>query len=248
MKLSSRAIALALLFIGFAQVVYAQRQDRSSVYRGEDFEIYRNAIFVKDYEMQRVAVNAMSYYPQGYPVLIDILRTNASSTQAYLAAVTLTNFNKLPTYEKDLKKALEGIDKLAQATPDTTERIWSVRRVVVRNLFLFSPKTYAKEMIENLQRHLNKSGRDISFGDGWAEDLTLLASVVEKKKLYGFVPILIDNMEGFFSDTKERAHKLLVLITGEDYPFKMNSAESRREAMEKYRELYYTKLKPQMAK
>ena len=249
MKTSTMAVAILLIIFAGVWSAQAQRTDSRETFPNEDFETYRKALTVKDYEMQRLAVRAMSYYPEGYPILLEIVRTNNTDRgPGYYAASGLTNFNKLPSYEKDLKKLLSDLDKASKDKPAQSSSSTSIRSTIARNLFIHSPKTYADEMIENLQAHLKKSGRDISFSDTWASDLSLLVSVTDKKKLYGFVPLLVDNMEAFFSDNQERAYKSLVLITGVDYPFKRNSAESRRESMEKYRELYYTKLKPQMAK
>lgn len=249
MKTSPLVIAVLLTIFAGVWSTHAQRTDSRDTFPQEDFETYQKALTVKDYEMQRLAVRAMSYYPEGYPILLEIVRTNNTDRgTGYYAAIGLTNFNKLPSYEKDLKKLLVDLDKAAKEKAAQNNISTSVRSTVARNLFIHSPKTYADEMITSLQAHLKKSGRDISFSDTWASDLNLLVSVTDKKKLYGFVPLLVDNMEAFFSDNQDRAYKSLVLITGVDYPFQRNSSESRRESMEKYRELYYTKLKPQMAK
>lgn len=237
-------------------------------YPEEDFKVYQQAIWVRDSEVQQAAISALAHYPQGMDLLEEFIRKEPRNDNVETAIRKLKTFAKHEKFEERIlrlrkvlrEKVRESASEeqepsrkgiiFANGTVKVVERLASppaeekVARKLTHLLFNQYPKKYAGEMTQVIFQHLAEEGTQISFGDGALDDLLLVAVLVDKKQLYPLVPLLIEDLNAFFDDPRAKAYRALIVITGEAVPFEKDGTETeRQEVMEKYREIYSTKLK-----
>jgi len=210
-------------------------------YPAEHFDTYREGLKVRNSGVRHACVVALSRYAEGYPLILEYVRQPTNGPTRFNAIRHLKVYAAFPGYEEQLL----SLKQLLETVP-AKKRDYQVSHAlneIDRQLFAVAPKKYARAMLLTLRAYLEEQGSNISFSYDFEKKIQALRLHLDREALYVLVPVLADRLkDGFFSDTYQRAHASLKLITTESFPYNSGSKRSRAEVAEKYRELYYTKL------
>lgn len=222
------------------------KQEASSA---KDFEVYKQSIWVANAEVQRATISALTAYPEGLNILLQFIPAKADEYNAVNAVKALLRCPNAKENEAKIAALRTAVREQAPAPVVERSPRDQVLKALTEVLFTLNPKTYAEDMIAAVRMRMLAGGRTISFSDEFAQQISQILPLVDKRKLYPLVPLLADLVDdGFFDDSLRRAYSSLQLITGEKFDFNLSKREERHKAAEFYRELYYTKLKPTLDK
>lgn len=220
-------------------------QRNEEYYPQTDFAIYRDALTVRDANVRANVIGALSKYAEGYDVIMDYVRQHGDDHDRLHAISSLKVYSEFPDYERRLLSLQAQLHEVPDRERNT--RISGALAEIDRQLFAVNPKRYATNMFFTVRAHLEERGSNISFSYRFDEKITALARHLDRAALYALVPVLADRLkDGFFSDTPKRALTSLKIVTGQAFPCDTRSRKSRNTAAERYRELYYTKLLPEI--
>lgn len=215
----------------------------------KDFDVYKQSIWVANTDVQRATINALTAYPEGFDLLLQFITTKTEGYNAAYAAQTLLRCPNAKENEAKIVALRTSVREKAPAEIAERSNRHLVLMALTEVLFTLNPKSYAEDMITAIRSRMMASGRTISFSDQFAQQISVISPLVDKRKLYPLVLPLADLIDdGFFSDSHQKAYTTLQLITGEKFEFNASKREERHKAAEFYRELYYTKLKPTLGK
>jgi len=227
----------------------AAKPAQNGVPPAKDFDVYKLSIWVANTDVQRATINALTAYPEGLDILLEFISTKADGYNAAYAAQSLLRCPNARENEAKIVAIRTSVREKAPAEIVERSHRHLALLALTEVLFALNPKNYAEDMVAAIRSRMVASGRNISFSDEFAQQISVISPLVDKRKLYPLVLPLADLVDdGFFSDSPRKAYSTLQLITGEKFDFNASKREERHKAAEFYRELYYTKLKPTLGK
>lgn len=259
-RFSPQLLALSSLLLAAGCVIAAASAEiklsvdssdgnKRQVAPAKDLEVYKQSIWVANTDVQRATINALTAYPEGFDILLQFISTKTEGYNAAYAAQTLLRCPNAKVNEAKIVALRTSVRETAPAEIAERSNRHLVLLALTEVLFTLNPKSYAEDMITAIRSRMVASGRTISFSDEFAQQISVISPLVDKRKLYPLVLPLADLVDdGFFSDSYRKAYSTLQLITGEKFEFNASKREERHKAAEFYRELYYTKLKPTLGK
>ena len=220
-------------------------------YPPEDLDVYRRALHVRDIAVQRVVINAVANYPEGFDLLSALIEEDVQSAVAVFAANMLASYELTPSRTLVLKSLFEKAGASSGGFLDGHP----LKYVLSERLAQADPAVYAPVFLDEINAYLDTYWNTYTvFDNRIFNDITAVALLVPKERLYPLVPKLLRMAEETRFDISMRSPALLStleLLTGQRFSAKSGNLFNpsiRSEIIAKYREYYYTNMYPETAR
>ena len=208
----------------------------------EDLPHHRKLLSVKDAQVRRAALYALTHYPEGLGLHVELILKNPQTSEAAQAARQLDRFAELPDFLAALTKLSDALNPRAETSTTESRYATEARLYVFRALLRHGGDKGGEKFVATLCERLVSDTRLSSLRDFW-DDLQPLVTPERRATLYPLIPYLTDGILAGYDATK--ANSLIVAICGRDFGYRPDGTRAqRREAVERMREHYYTKIKP----
>lgn len=242
-QLASGAYAEASFEVRISSDGEEHRKVAPSSKRGSSFQkkdiiaFYSKGLDMPSEEVVSACIGALGKYKEGYDILYSFVEERYAERYAARAIRTLR------AYDIDLKRGKELFHLYRKVKEE--ENISYSRNTSSELLLLLGDK-FPERFKYHLLKHAVQSLRerpDLSDQTRIKSLKSLIASL-PKEDVYRLVPELCRSLEKTWSPRREDINSLLKMTTGLTVELRRNDpVEKLAEAVEKYREFYYTKLK-----